>query len=183
MQHKYPCRQFVGEREEEEGRRRRTGKGRRGSKKKKKKDPEKKFERKRETFQWPVRCKRQVEPQTAWSLRVECTAAGEPLGTRLLLSVVGRIRWVWLHDEERPCSVHFQQGNGGADVWASSVPGPAGQGISECRGSREEAAPLQHPPQSALRQRWDYRPHCTAKLFRNTLLLSRVGTYIITYLT
>lgn len=40
--------------------------------------------------------------------------------------------------------------DGGAGVRASSVPGPAGQGVSERRGPREEDAPLQHSPQSPL---------------------------------
>lgn len=43
-------------------------------------------------------------------VRVDFTAAGEPLDRRLLLCDAARIRWVWLHDEERPRSVHFQQG-------------------------------------------------------------------------
>lgn len=51
-----------------------------------------------------------------WRVAFEChfvwilPLPGSRRGPRLLLSVVERIRWVWLHDEERPCSVHFQQG-------------------------------------------------------------------------
>lgn len=43
--------------------------------------------------------------------------------------------------------------DGGAGVRASSLPGPVGQRVSECWGSGEEIAPLQHPPQSPLRER------------------------------
>lgn len=134
-QHECQCSQFAGERAFGVERLAKSiwGGGRGGGRRKKRKEEEKaegekKFERRRDLSQWPARLKGSARrlnlgPQTVlkcayvWIL----LPPGSRWTARLLLCVAAGIRWVWLHDEERPCSVHFQQGW----VAQSGLPPPA----------------------------------------------------------
>lgn len=118
-QHECQCSQFAGERAFGVERLAKSIGGGGGGRKRKeeKAEGEKKFERRRDLSQWPARLKRSARRLNLGAQTVlKCAYVwillppGSRWAARLLLFVAAGIRWVWLHDEERPCSVHFQQG-------------------------------------------------------------------------
>lgn len=87
-------------------------------------------------------------------------------------------QWIMVENPEclRVClCVSLCRSDGGAVVRASSLLGPAGPGVPERWSAGKEIAPVQHPAQSPLRERWDCKKSHTET---ETIKTSHQGSFL-----